>query len=133
MWVFFSIKKNCNLRNIMQLEVQEYLHCDTKKGHCRMHLPHYPSRTIILLIVRSWQIHIIHFQLCSTQNNWLNYSYEFKFMPLDKDLHDKAHKLNYLYPYSSTFQPLTYINIYLQLLPLITHFGVSYQFPNIKS
>jgi hypothetical protein len=41
-------------------------------------------------------------------------------MPLVKDPHDKAHKLNYLYPYSSTFQPLGYIIIYLQFLPLIT-------------
>jgi hypothetical protein len=54
-------------------------------------------------------------------------------MPLVKDPHNKAHKFNYLYPYSSTFQPLGYIIIYLQLLPLVTHFGVSYQLPNIKS
>jgi hypothetical protein len=46
-------------------------------------------------------------------------------MPLIKDLPSRAQKLNYLFPYLSILLPLGHIIIYLQLLPLVTHLGVT--------
>jgi hypothetical protein len=45
------------------------------------------------------QAHIIHIQLCLTQNSGINYSYESKLMPLVQDFQGHAHELNYLFSY----------------------------------
>jgi hypothetical protein len=92
-------------------------------------VPHYISETIILPMSKSFnylesssqlgfnQVHIIHVQLCLTQNSGINYSYESKLMPLVKDFQGRAHKFNYLFSYLSILLPyaalLLIYNFYL--------------------
>ncbi len=49
-------------------------------------------------------------------------------MPLVKDLSNKAHKLNYIFSYISILLTLGHNIVYLQLLPLVTHLGVTKPF-----
>jgi hypothetical protein len=46
-------------------------------------------------------------------------------MPLVKDLQKKVNKLHYLFSYLPIFLHLCHIIIYLQLLSLMTHLGVT--------